>query len=192
MRKHGSVPASAALSELIGAMESGPRILASMAVAYWPDVVGPQAAAATEAETVRDGVLFVRTRSSAWSHELSFLRETLVTRLNERIGRPVIRGIRFSARGAPAPRQPAEPVQPVGEALDRVELPPEIEQQLQREMREIAKIGDERLRSAVARAMSRGARARWWRLHNGWRECPSCGAPHRASSDLCPICARSR
>ncbi len=192
MRGNRSVQAGRAISELLGKMEGGRRVLESLAVAYWPEIVGPQAAAATEAELVRDGVLQVRTRSSAWSQELSFHREALVARLNERIGRPVIKGVRFSARGAAPAEPPPEPIQPVGDELDRVDLPPHLALELQHQTRAAQNIPNERLRESVIRAMSRDARARWWRLQNGWRECPRCGGPYRAPGEICPICARSR
>lgn len=192
MRKAQTAPAGAALNDLLATLDSGRRILENMAVAYWPEVVGPRAAAATEADHVRDGVLLVRTRSSSWSQELSFLRETIVTRLNERIGRPVIRELRFTTRGvAPRPRK-TEAVQPVGDDLDRLDLPPDLARELQRGISETESIADERLRQAVVRAMSRDLRARWWRLQHGWKECPRCRGIYRAPGSICPICASSR
>src|SRR5689334_95027 len=66
----GGSPVAQVLASAIGRMESAPKIRESLALAWWPRVVGAQAAAATEVECTRDGILFVRTKSSVWSHEL--------------------------------------------------------------------------------------------------------------------------
>src|SRR5579883_652280 len=65
----GSHPLAGVLQSAITPMESAGKIRESLALAYWPRVAGAQASAATEAESVRDGILFVRTKSSVWSHE---------------------------------------------------------------------------------------------------------------------------
>jgi predicted nucleic acid-binding Zn ribbon protein len=79
-------------------MESGTKLRESLALAYWAEVVGEQAAAASQAETIRDGILFVRTKSSVWSHELTFLKAHILAELNRRIGRPVIKDIIYRAQ----------------------------------------------------------------------------------------------
>jgi predicted nucleic acid-binding Zn ribbon protein len=63
----------------------------------WPDRVGPQIAAVTQAESVTpDGVLRVRVASAAWANELSLMAPRIIARLNAgRSGR--IREIRYLA-----------------------------------------------------------------------------------------------
>src|SRR5690348_9072138 len=99
MRRRARGGVGEALAGLLGSLESATAVRESLALAYWERVVGPQAAAATEPESVRDGVLFVRTKSSVWSHELTFLKAHILTELNRRIGRPVIKEIIFRAQG---------------------------------------------------------------------------------------------
>ena len=72
------------LDRTIGMMEASTRIRESLAFAYWERVVGGTAAAASEVEMVSNGVLIVRTRSSAWSHELMMHRVRILERLNPR------------------------------------------------------------------------------------------------------------
>ena len=75
------------------------------AVEKWKEVVGPQVAASTGAERVRDGILFVCCKSSMWSSELSFYKDDIVKRLNAAVGRNLITDIRFSAKGFTRARQ---------------------------------------------------------------------------------------
>ena len=66
------------------------------AVADWSDTVGPQIAKRTRAVSFRDGALVVEVDGSAWMHELGFLARDLRDKLNERLGRPLVRDIKFT------------------------------------------------------------------------------------------------
>ena len=63
----------------------------------WADLIGPQIAAVTRAESVTpDGILRVRVASSAWANELSMMTPRILAKLNAgRSGR--IREIRWTA-----------------------------------------------------------------------------------------------
>ena len=63
---------------------------------------GEAFAAQSEPVAERDGVVTVACASAVWAQELDLLSERVVERLNERLGRPAVRGLR--AAGAPAPR----------------------------------------------------------------------------------------
>jgi predicted nucleic acid-binding Zn ribbon protein len=71
------------------------------AVEAWADVVGPATAAAARAVAVRDGTLFVDVGSSVWMQELAILRDGIMTRLNERLGAPLVRKIVLSIERPP-------------------------------------------------------------------------------------------
>ena len=75
------------------------KVLEHEAVEKWKAVVGPQVAASTSVERVRDGIFYVCCKSSMWCNELSFYKDDLVKRLNEAVGKNVVTDIRFSARG---------------------------------------------------------------------------------------------
>lgn len=75
------------------------KVRERQAMAEWADVVGEQISAVAIPADIRDGILYVSCRSSAWSNELTFLKPEITARLNERIGAEVIKDIRFSARG---------------------------------------------------------------------------------------------
>ncbi len=76
------------------------------AVERWPEVVGPQIAAVTRAETVNaDGTLWVRVTSSAWANELSLMAPRILATLNQG-RRGQIKEIRWlTGLAAPGPRQ---------------------------------------------------------------------------------------
>lgn len=59
----------------------------------WPEVVGPTVNRFTTRRYVERGVLHVFISSASLKSELSFLTATLVSRINEAVGKNVIRSI---------------------------------------------------------------------------------------------------
>lgn len=77
----------ASLGEAIGAWASRhgmvKRFDLAAAVDNWPDAVGPQVAAVTQAVAVTpDGTLVVRVTTHAWAAELGLMAPRILTRLN--------------------------------------------------------------------------------------------------------------
>jgi hypothetical protein len=77
-------------------------------VSLWSEIVGPEVAKATFVEGFRSGVLYVRTRSNAWSCELSFYKEQFIAELNERLGNALVKDIRFRVGSIPGEERPKE------------------------------------------------------------------------------------
>jgi len=71
------------------------------AVEAWAEVVGPAVAAQAHATAIRDGVLFVDVASNVWMQELGLLRESIIERMNVRLGAPLVRKVVLSIERAP-------------------------------------------------------------------------------------------
>lgn len=177
----------------IDSMESATKVRESLAFAYWPRVAGPQAAAATEVEAVRDGILFVRTKSSVWSHELTLHKQQLIGALNALLGGKLITEIVYKARGVKkkAPAPPAADTPDEAE-LDAVVLDPAEEAELQQHQRGLPRIQSDRVRSVIASRMVRDAKLRHWRIERGWKVCRRCNSVHNTDFRNCPLCRLCR
>ena len=97
-----------ALDSALSRLGLSGRLAQQRAVTRWPEVVGPQIAASTRAVAVRDGILFVATKSSTWAHELIFRKKAIMEALERELGRGVLTDIRFQARGFSDPVEPEE------------------------------------------------------------------------------------
>lgn len=159
------------------------------AVTLWPEVVGEQIAAATQAERVRDGVLHVIARNNTWAFELTFHREQIRKGLNARLGNGTIQEIRFRpgvihSPGAPPP--PPEPT-PMPAELEAIALAPaEIEAVEQ----EVGRLADPEMQTVVRRLLTNERKRVAWQRRQGLRACTGCGAMHSAAGELCPACRR--
>ena len=95
MPRHDPQPLGDVLSALVEQYGYRDRLDAARAVETWPLVAGERVAAQTEQVWMREGVLHVKVRSSPWRHQLHLQRDAWRARLNEALGREVVREIAF-------------------------------------------------------------------------------------------------
>jgi predicted nucleic acid-binding Zn ribbon protein len=62
---------------------------------YWKDIVGPAVAENARPEAIRGKSLLVNVSSAPWMQQLQFLKPELIEKLNETLGKEVVRDIRF-------------------------------------------------------------------------------------------------
>jgi len=98
MRRSGPRPVATALDRL--AARLAPGTLLAEVQRVWPEAAGPAFAAQSAPVSERDGVVTVACASAVWAQELDLLSERVIERLNERLGRPAVRGLRPQARPA--------------------------------------------------------------------------------------------
>ena len=65
------------------------------ALLVWKEVVGERVAENTTAEKIDHGVLVVRTTTPVWRQELQFQKTTITKKLNKKLGKKVVKDIRF-------------------------------------------------------------------------------------------------
>ena len=86
------------LGDLLRSLGLEERLTPWRAVVLWPEVVGEEASKRSQATACAAGTLFVSVASSSWMHQLSFLRRDIQKKLNDRLGRPVVREIVFTLK----------------------------------------------------------------------------------------------
>ena len=116
----------------------------------WPEVVGERLATRTRPEVLYRGRLKVVVANSTWLNELTFMREEIINRINEVMGRAMVRELHLKL-GQPQPprppaarrvRRPAPPEPP----LPRVPVPEETRRQVDQM---VSALEDPELRQAV-------------------------------------------
>lgn len=61
----------------------------------WNDTVGPTIARNAQPEKIRHGTLFVKVTSPTWMQQLQYMKEMITEKLNQRLGREVVKNIFF-------------------------------------------------------------------------------------------------
>lgn len=77
------------------------RLAAQRVFSDWASIVGPEVAQHSTVEGYEDGVVSVRTTSTAWAKQLTLLAPRVVARLNEELGDGSV--LRVDVRGPQAP-----------------------------------------------------------------------------------------
>jgi hypothetical protein len=101
---------AARAGDLVNALLAGwgldERLRQYRAMLVWDEVVGPQIAAHTRPDRIRDGILEVGVDQPTWMQQLQLLKPQILAKLNARLGDACLREI-FLKRGSIAPRPAA-------------------------------------------------------------------------------------
>ena len=154
-KRKGYRAANLPLQQLLGRYSIKREIKEHRLLSHWKSIVGERIANNTFPDGFEKGTLWVRVKSSAWMHELSFMKSGMITKANEILGEKKVTDIRLHLGGrrsrsddplAPTieiRRQLAKartlPEPPKGDALESIKS-------------EVDTIADEGLRAAVLEA----------------------------------------
>jgi len=108
----------------------------------WRKAVGPQIALQTHPDRLKRGTLFVRVSAPVWMHQLQFLKEEILGKLNTLAAQDEIRNLQFSIGEIPAPppgagREPESPALPPLTGRDRTMMRDSLETVRDPELKEI-------------------------------------------------------
>lgn len=96
-------PLGQVLKGVISRLGLEKRLKEEQAALVWPKVAGVHVARRTTGVKVKDGVMYVTLTTSAWAHQLSYLKAGLLQKINGELGEPVIKDIRFGSGAARGP-----------------------------------------------------------------------------------------
>jgi hypothetical protein len=89
----------AALPRTLKSLGITRRTREAQALWLWPQLMGPDLTRETSALKLTGGTLWVSASSAALAHQLHLERGGLIERLNQMIGAPAVREIRFRQSG---------------------------------------------------------------------------------------------
>lgn len=167
------------------------RSKSGLAAEIWPQIVGHWYARHSCVVALKKKELQVYCDNPALAQQLQLDQETIIGRLNERLGGNCVTSLRPSSAG---PRQQrdlvraqkeVEPEGPTDEELAQVALP-EADRQALEEL--AGRIEDEKLRATFVTNAEAYLRLQEWRRLRAWRQCPECGCRHEELTELCFAC----
>ncbi len=117
----------------------------------WEEIVGNPLAMQTKPRFIRNQILFLDVSNSVWMQQLQFLKPTLLEKINNFLGEPFIKDIRFRL-GKISSSPHKQKKTPIWED-ERVD-----QNTLKRIETVIAEIGDEGIRRSLREILIRGAK----------------------------------
>lgn len=94
-KKRGPVPVGVALQDLVRELGIGRTLAEYDVLTSWERLVGEQIARVTTPQRFENGILFISVATAPWRAELSLRRREIRERVNARIGRNIVKEIRF-------------------------------------------------------------------------------------------------
>ena len=178
-----------AMTGALEGIQGGQQIRESMALVYWPEVVGENGARATEAEKVSRGKLVIRTKNSIWSQELTLLKPDLIEKLNRRLGEKLIVDIIYKANGlTKVTIEKVDPNYPTEEEMALLTLSEDEQAEIDIAITRLNLVTDDKMRESLSNRILRDKKIRHWRLEHGWHKCKGCSALHKEEGLFCPVC----
>ena len=119
----------------------------------WNDIVGATIARNAQPEKIRNGTLFVKVSGATWMQELQYMKEMISQKLNQSLGREVVKNIFFfvgklDAEAVKSKSQGSSPSSPSSPAPPQLEFAEE----------HLRSIKDTEIRRALRRLFTAHAR----------------------------------
>lgn len=163
------------------------KFKAQMAIAHWEDIVGKDIAAQSIPQMMDFGVLNISVKNSVWAHHLMMMKMELIHKINEFIGEPIVRDVRFNQRYAEINRaESTEVSEPdFGRALKKIYL---TENEVNQAESMVSDIENDELKVKLKRLISRHLASKKLKLTHKWHKCEKCDSLCNEKDNLCQVC----
>ena len=175
------------LSGVLKKLNLDSRVREQTCLLVWEEVVGEQVSSNARPDFIRDGIMFVVTKSPVWANELTFYKSDMIARLNSKVGGNVLTDIIFKSGRFPAKRTKTLAEQPEAPDLEGIQL---TDLELETVEAEARSAGEE-ASPVVAKLLETALKLDKWKIAHGWTPCKSCGALQNEESCVCPVCKLS-
>jgi predicted nucleic acid-binding Zn ribbon protein len=101
-------PIRSVLENTLKSLEMDVPLKSYSILGAWSEIVGATVAAHSQPRSIRNGILFIEVTHSTWMQQLQFLKPTLLEKVNNFLGKPLIQDIRFKL-GRILPSTPSPP-----------------------------------------------------------------------------------
>lgn len=162
-------------------LEISQKTRASMVLFLWPRIAGEKISRNARAERVRGKTLFVKTRTSSWATELTFLKVEIMRKIREAVGGELIEDIRFSASG-----ETWEEEVPGEKEEDLENIP--VSAEVRKKIEEACSSLREPQLSLFRNFLLQDARLKLWKQRRGWSACSRCDTLVEKGG-TCPFCS---
>ncbi|MBT8495648.1 MAG: DUF721 domain-containing protein [Deltaproteobacteria bacterium] len=98
-RKRTSLTATSLIGGVLDKYRIRGDVRESRAVQAWGGIVGERIAARAWPHHIKEGVLLVAVENSSWMHQLSFMKDDIIAKINEAAGGPLVREVRLELAG---------------------------------------------------------------------------------------------
>ena len=167
------------------------RFLSDEIVSHWDTLVDKSISANVQPIVMENGVLFVHAKSSAVKDQLKFFAEDIIDAINDAFGNggQAVKEIRpakpYQVAIFKEKRRQIEMKDKLAVKSDEIPL---TDEEIARCEAAAQKIADEDLRAVTLQTLLSQARAKKFKLSNGWHKCKTCDSLCEATETFCEVC----
>jgi len=88
-------PVSQLIEQFLKSLGIQAKIEENLAIVHWDQTVGKEISERTEPFKIVRGILFVKVNDPVWRNELQFFKGEIIEKLNHKIGRNIVKDIKF-------------------------------------------------------------------------------------------------
>jgi hypothetical protein len=149
----------------------------------WSKVIGRDIKEHTEAKYFDRGTLFINVDDSSWAHQLLFMKQNLIKKINKKLDEELVTEIRFKVGHIDDQDYDFldnESAEDKSLGLD--------EQEKKNLVNTANSISDDNLRDKFLNVLTASKKTDKWRKNNDWQECPECSVLIPDVKSKCSIC----
>lgn len=150
----------------------------------WSEVIGDKLKKHTKASYINQGTLFVAVNNSTWAHQLLFLKEDLISRLNQQLDQEIVQDIRFKLGSINSGSTKKHKVEPSFD-LSKIELNSEEINEIEAKLKPLS---DKELKQKLYSILVKNTKLNKWKEEEDWVKCEYCSAFHPQGAETCMIC----
>ena len=149
----------------------------------WPKIIGNKIKCHTEAKYINQGVLFITVDSSTWAHQLLFMKNKFINKLNEQLKNEIIKDIRFKV-GQVSNKKRKSKIDKNSD-IKKIELNSSDIKQIKETS---GLISDQDLQEKVYQTLVTDKKLRKWKEKNKWKPCSNCSTLVPPQEEQCSVC----
>ncbi|MBM7624297.1 DUF721 domain-containing protein [Sporohalobacter salinus] len=177
-------PINRVLEKTLQDLSLSHKIKEQQVLNIWPKVIGDKVKKHTKASYINQGTLFVTVDNSTWAHQLLFLKEDLISRLNQHLDQKMVEDIRFKLGSINSNSTRNHKFEDSFD-LSEIELTLEEVNEVEDKLRPVS---DEELKQKLYSILVKNKKLNKWKEKEGWVRCDYCSAFHPKEAKNCIIC----
>ncbi|MBI2252134.1 MAG: DUF721 domain-containing protein [Armatimonadetes bacterium] len=143
---------------------------------FWEEIAGEKIFQNTQISFIKDGILYVKVKNSAWVYELSCLKEIIRQKINQKLNENIIKDLHFKTG-----------IIKKNYSKSILKSAPPLSNQEEEKIKTILEnISDDHLREILGRILTKSIQLKHLKKKSGWNKCVSCG--DLSKEHLCPFC----
>jgi hypothetical protein len=154
----------------------------------WDELVGDFVANNSKPIRFSGGIIYAEINSSAWANEMTYIKEDIIIKYNQKLKKHVIKDIKFSVKKTEPYSKPTLKKEKTKDEKNKTVIKNISAEDKEMIAENIENIEDDKLKNAMKTFLEKSRKYELNLLQQGWKKCKMCNCLHKDKEDLCKPC----